>query len=286
MKKIGLKKIALVGCLLAVGACSRIDNGYVGIEVNQYGSDRGVQQEVLGPGTYMTGINTSIYEYPSYTVNYVYSKSADEGKAADESVTFQAKGGVAINADFGIAYHVEKANVPVVFQKYHEGIESITAVPLRNTVRDSLNAVAGEMSFEDIANDIPGFMVKVNTEVQRRALLNGITVESVSNIGKFRWPPAIEASINAQLQAKMDTITSQNQLQKTQADAAKRIANSAADLQIATNEAQATAIRGQALAKNPEILQQMWIEKWDGRVAQNQFGPGTGVQVQLPKLGQ
>jgi regulator of protease activity HflC (stomatin/prohibitin superfamily) len=106
-------------------------------------------------------------------------------------------------------------------------------------------------------------------------------VELLSNVGAFHWPEAIQASINAQQQAKMDAITSQNQLQKTQAEAAKRIANSDADLKIASNEAQATVIRGQALAKNPEILQQMWIEKWDGKLPVYQLGSGLSTQFQF-----
>jgi regulator of protease activity HflC (stomatin/prohibitin superfamily) len=156
--------------------------------------------------------------------------------------------------------------------------------PLRNLIRDSLNEVAGQASFEEISNDIPGFMVKVNTELAKRAAPNGLSVELLSNVGAFRWPPQIQTSINAQLQAKMDAITSQNQLQKTQADAAQRVANSDADLKIAANEAQATVIRGQALAKNPEILQQMWIEKWDGKLPQNQIGSSGSMFMQIPSL--
>jgi len=163
-------------------------------------------------------------------------------------------------------------------------MEDITAGPLHNLLRDSLNDTAGELTFEDIANDIPAFMVKVNNLVKQRALANGVTVESVSDIGRFRWPDAIQNSINAAQQAKLDAITSQNQLQHTQAEAAKRVAESDANLKIAANDAQATILRGQALAKNPEILQQMWIEKWNGQQPIYQLGNGTSTQIQLPKL--
>jgi regulator of protease activity HflC (stomatin/prohibitin superfamily) len=280
-----VRKFAIAGILLALAACSKVQTGYVGVEVNQYGSDRGVQNNVLGPGSYFTGWNTSIYEYPTFTQNYAYTKSMNEGKAADESITFQAKGGIAINADFGINYHVDSANVPTVFQKYHKDMEDITDGPLHNLVRDSLNDVAGEMSFEDIANNIPDFMTKVNTLLKTRAAANGITVESLSDIGKFRWPDAIQNSINAAQQAKLDAITSQNQLQHTQAEAAKRVAESDADLKVAANDAQATILRGAALAKNPEILQQMWIEKWNGQLPTYQLGGGSSSLIQLPSAG-
>jgi regulator of protease activity HflC (stomatin/prohibitin superfamily) len=279
-----MKKLLLIALVFMLGACTRVGAGFVGVQVDNYGSDRGVQNKVLGPGSYFTGWNTTVYEYPTFTENYVYSKAPEEGHPADESITFQAKGGVAINADFGIAYHINPDNAPLVFQKYHKDLNGITDGPLRNLIRDSLNEVAGGMSFEDISNNIPEFMTKVNQELSKRAAPNGLSVELLSNVGAFRWPEAIQASINAQQQAKMDAITSQNQLQKTQADAAKRIANSDADLKIATNEAQATAIRGQALAKNPEVLQQMWIEKWNGQLPVYQLGGGSSTQIQLPAI--
>jgi regulator of protease activity HflC (stomatin/prohibitin superfamily) len=280
-----MKKLFLVIAVLFLAACSKVQTGYVGVEVNQYGSDRGVQQQTLGPGSYFTGWNTTIYEYPTFTQNYAYTASMNEGKKIDESITFQAKGGIAINADFGINYHVDATNVPVVFQKYHKDMEDITDGPLRNLVRDSLNDVAGEMSFEDIANDIPAFMAKVNKLLKDRAMANGITIESLSDIGKFRWPDAIQNSINAAQQAKLDAITSQNQLQHTQAENAKRISNADADLQIAQKSAQATAIRAEALSKNPEVLQQMWIEKWDGHLPQYQIGGNSASLIQLPNVG-
>lgn len=279
-----MKKLLLIALVFVLGACSKVETGFVGVQVDMYGSDRGVQAKVLGPGRYFTGWNTTVYEYPTFTENYVYSKAPEEGHPADESITFQAKGGVAINADFGVAYHISPDNAPLVFQKYHKDLDGITMGPLRNLIRDSLNEVAGDMTFETISNDIPAFMNRVNGELAKRAAPNGLSVELLSNVGAFRWPPAIQDSINAQQQAKMDAITSQNQLQKTQADAAKRIANSDADLKIAANEAQATAIRGAALAKNPEIIQQMWIEKWNGQLPTYQLGGNSSNLIQLPSV--
>jgi hypothetical protein len=280
-----MKKLLLIAMVFMLGACTKVGAGFVGVQIDNYGSDRGVQAKVLGPGSYFTGWNTTVYEYPTFTENYVYSKAANEGHAADESITFQAKGGVAINADFGIAYHIDADKAPVVFQKYHKDLEGVTDGPLRNLIRDSLNEISGEMSFEDISGNIPGFMAKVNAELTKRAAPNGLSVELLSNVGAFRWPDAIQAGINAQQQAKIDAITSQNQLQKTQAEAAKRVANSDADLKVAANDAQATILRGAALAKNPEILQQMWIEKWKGDVPTYQMGGGSSTMIQIPNVG-
>lgn len=278
-----MKKLLLISSVLALAACSKVETGFVGVQVDMYGSDRGVQAKVLTPGRYFTGWNTTVYEYPTFTENYVYSKAPEEGHPVDESITFQAKGGAVINADFGIAYHISPDNAPLVFQKYHKDLDGITMGPLRNLIRDSLNDVAGEMTFEDISNDIPKFMTKVNLELVKRATPNGLSVELLSNVGAFRWPNSIQDSINAQQKAKSDAITSQNELQKTQADNAKRIANADAEVQIAQKDAEATAIRGAAQAKTPEFLiQQAWIQRWDGRLPVNVYGDPSKLMFTVP----
>lgn len=71
---LGLLAIGLAGC------GQRVKPGYVGIPVSQYGSNAGVQTQVLGVGSYYEPIGTTIYEYPVFTNTYTYSKSANEGQ--------------------------------------------------------------------------------------------------------------------------------------------------------------------------------------------------------------
>src|SRR5271154_6324192 len=86
-------------CFLS--ACDNVQSGYVGVKVNKYGDDRGVQNEVLGPGRYYTGLNTDIVEFPTFIQTVIWTKNPNEGKPVDESITFQSKEGTVINADFG-----------------------------------------------------------------------------------------------------------------------------------------------------------------------------------------
>ena len=80
MKKITMLALLLIAALLA--GCSSIDvkPGYAGIKVNLKGADKGVAQEILTTGNYWIGWNTEIYQYPTFTLNYTWSASANEGK--------------------------------------------------------------------------------------------------------------------------------------------------------------------------------------------------------------
>jgi regulator of protease activity HflC (stomatin/prohibitin superfamily) len=252
--------------LLVLVACERVPVGYVGVKVNKYGSDAGVQNQVLGPGgPYFTGLNTDIYTFPTFTQNYVWTASEHEGKAQDESISFQSKEGTNINADFGITYHINPVNVPTVFQKYRMGLDEITDLYLHNMVRDALVEEAGAFTLDDISSNKATFMKKVNQNLISRAAAAGITVELLSTIGNFRYPQAIIDGMNLKMVAMQKTIQSENEVAQTRAEAQKRVVNSMADVTVAQNEAQAIELRGAALAKNPEVLTQMWIKKWDGK---------------------
>lgn len=250
----------------ALGACTRVPAGYVGVKVEKYGSNSGVQKEALGVGTYFTGWNTEVYTFPTFTQNYVWTHSANEGKAADESISFQTADGPSINADFGITYHINPDDVPRVFQKYQRGIDEITDIFLRNMVRDALNEIAGSMSLDTISTNKAKFMDAVNVMVIKNAAASGITVERISLVGNFRYPEQIQQAMNAKMAATQRAMQIENEVASTKAEAEKAVVKSAAEVQVATNEAKAMALRGEAIRANPQILQQAWIDKWDGHV--------------------
>lgn len=75
------KQTAAIAMLLALTACEKVPPGSVGIKVNNMGGDKGVQDEVLAPGWYWVGFTKTLYTFPTYMQNYVWSKSATEGSA-------------------------------------------------------------------------------------------------------------------------------------------------------------------------------------------------------------
>lgn len=264
MKKIFLSVLTLVMALFLSGCGNTVQTGYVGIKVEKYGDNRGVQNEILGPGRYYIGPNTDIYTYPTFTKTETWTKSLHEGKGVDESISFSTKGGVPVNADFGVSFHITKENVPIVFQKYREGLDQISDTFFRNMVRDSLNEVAGSITPDDILNDKAAFMKAVNADLTKRAAPSGITVEGLSAIGNFRWPAEIEAAMTAKITATQKAIAIENQLRSTEAENKKQIANAETALKVSELEAQATAVKGKALSQNPQYIEQLRIEKWNG----------------------
>ena len=128
--------LALIVCISAfLTSCHEyVPAGNVGIKVYMYGSNKGVDNEVLGPGKYWIGMNEALYLFPTNQQNYVWTASKDEGKSTDESFSFQTADGLSIGTDVGVSYQINPNKVSVLFQKYRGGLDEITNVHLRNAV--------------------------------------------------------------------------------------------------------------------------------------------------------
>ncbi|WP_253948967.1 SPFH domain-containing protein, partial [Pseudomonas aeruginosa] len=128
-------------CLLAVLAgCSKVPAGNVGVIVNLYGSEKGVETREVGTGRYWVGVNEELYLFPTFTQTETWG--------GEEAISFQTVEGMKVGGAVGITYSVSPDKVTTLFQKYRAGIEEITNKFLRNMVRDAFNDVASKLPVE------------------------------------------------------------------------------------------------------------------------------------------
>ena len=267
MKKFMLfMMIALVA--LGVTGCgwSSIDPGHVGVKVNKMGGDKGVEDKILENGWYWTGVTYQIYEYPVFQQNLQWSKSSTEGKKIDQSITFQCDG-MQINADIGCIFTLNKEKIPVLFQKFRQGIEEISDGYLRQIVRDALNRKAAGMKIEQMYGNLSDFMTGVTTEVQREVSPLGIEIQNIT-IGEVRLPAPVLEAINAKITATQNAIKVENELRESQAKAKKdvAVAEGEAAATLACAKAEADSNRMVSASISPELVRYKAIEKWDGKL--------------------
>lgn len=247
----------MLGVVFLMTGCDNVPAGHVGVQVEKYGDDRGVNVEVKSPGRYFNGPNVDMFLFPTFTQSHVW-----DSNKVDESFTFQTIEGLSVNTDLGISYFIAPENAAKVFQKYRKGVEEITSIYLRAMVRDALNIAGASVAVEDAyGKGKAALQQAVEDDVRRRAAEVGVTVEKVYFVNQMRLPEAVMRSINGKIAATQIAQQKENELRAAEADAAKAIA-------LARGEAEAARIRGEALRANPQILEQMAIEKWDGKLPQ------------------
>lgn len=262
-----MKKIAIVALLLALTGCSieKVPVGNVGIKVDLYGSDKGVQAQQVGPGRYWLSLNQDIYLFPTFTQTRTWTAENNE------YISFQSKEGMAVSTALGITYHVDPDKVATLFQKYRKGIDEITDLYIHNMVRDGFVELGSMMAIEDIYGNKKADLVSaVQDRVSKQVAPIGLIVEKVYLIGAMRLPNQVETGINAKIAATQMAERRHNEVAQTEAEAQKEVAKANGDAQArlvnAEAEAKALALRGQALKDNPGLVQLNAIEKWDGHL--------------------
>jgi len=258
MRKRELAALTLLAVSLA--ACTRVTPGNVGVRVDQYGSNAGVDRQALGVGTYFTGPGVSIYEYPISTQTYTWTKSTEEGKPTNEEFAFQDRSGLIVAGDVSVAYHVDPAKAPVLFQKYRMDMEGIIAGPLRNQIRSAVVNAASNMSIEEIYGPRKGELVAAaERKVQDYFAPSGLVIEQLFWAGPIRIPDNILTQINAKIHNEQEAQAAVANEQTVEANAKSTMIKAQAD-------ADSMRVKAEAIAKNPALVSYEWVQKWDGKM--------------------
>lgn len=259
--------LAFLGGFGALSSCSKVPAGHVGVKVYLLGGAKGVDTEELGAGRYFIGINEDLFLFPTFTQNYVWTKDPADKSIEDESITFQTREGLSVNADVGISYSVRPDKVNTIFQKYRRGVEEITDTYLRNMVRDALVTESSTLPIESIYGEGKAeLMSSVESSVREQTDGLGFNIERIYWIGNIRLPDIVTASLNSKIEATQRAQQRQNEVAEARAEAEKEIEKAKGKAQSIFIQAEAEAKSNEIISKSltPELVQYKAIDKWSG----------------------
>ncbi len=224
--------------------CSeRIDAGYEGIRVKLYGSDKGVQDVSLVTGrVWYNPVTESVYEFPTYvqTVNY-------------DNFTVNAKDGSVFTVDPTLSLRVSQGNSPKIFIKYRKPISEILNHTLVNHIKDVYRIEFNKYSTDSIISNREKFEAGVQNKMVKFLDAEGFILEQLTS--GIQYPESITQAINAKNAAIQKAQQAENELKFVEANAKKLIVQAEA-------EAKANELKQRTLS--PLLIQQQFIEKWDG----------------------
>lgn len=262
MKKLFIIFIALSTMFIS-GCWQRIDAGYVGVKVDLLGSERGVQQQEVGVGRHFLTWNEEIYRFPTFNQLHIYEKP----------FTFQTADSMRIKANIGVEYYIDPSKVTTIFQKYRKGVEEITEINIKQNISDALIKAGAKMDVNSVAGEGKTILLdKVTQDVKDYFDPIGIKIVKLSWANDFDFPQQVVDSINAKIEASQKALLRENEIQQSKAEAQKAIEEAkgrAESVKLAAMaESEAIELRGEALRKNPEVLQLEAIGKWNGTLPQ------------------
>lgn len=245
MKKlITIAGVLFFTLLIWIFCTERIDAGYEGIKVKLYGSDKGVQDVSLVTGrVWYNPITESIYEFPTYvqTVNY-------------DGFTVNAQDGSVFSVDPTLSLRVAPGNSPRIFTKYRKKIDEILNFTLVNHIKDVYRIEFNKFSTDSIISNRERFEAGVQQKMIAFLEQEGFVLEQLTS--GIQYPETITQAINAKNAAIQKAQQAENELKVVEANAKKLIVQAEA-------EAKANELKQRTLS--PLLIQQQFIEKWDGK---------------------
>jgi regulator of protease activity HflC (stomatin/prohibitin superfamily) len=250
---------AVIATIILIMSCERIDAGHVGVKVNLYGSQKGVDgiTEVTGIVFY-NPLTTKVYEFPTFVQHKEYTK--------EESFTINSKDGSEFQVSPIVNYQVISDKVPFIFAKYRRNLEQIENGFLKTSVYDAFRIATNGYTADSLISNREGFELKVRSILEKQLKAEGFMIQQFTS--NLVYPKTFVDAINAKNNAVQQALKAENDVKTAEANAKIKVAkaegNAKAMLTNAKAEAEAYRLKQQTLTTL--LIQQQFIEKWDGKL--------------------
>ncbi|MDQ0214639.1 regulator of protease activity HflC (stomatin/prohibitin superfamily) [Oikeobacillus pervagus] len=235
----------------------KIPNGYVGVV---YSPNGGVQNETLDQGWHLVGLFDKVTRYPirMQTVNY-------------KNIQVATSDGKNITMDFAYNYSIQPDKVVSVFNKFGPvDVSVIEDSYLKTRFWDAgRKAIAKYSVIDTYGEKSSEAAVKIQEIFSEDVSDLGFIVDNLT-LGVPKPDKSTQAAINKRVEAAQELERKQIELKIAQAEAEKK-----------KIEAQGIAEYNEIIKKSisPEVIQNKWIEKWDGKMPK---ATGTNSLIQIP----
>jgi len=262
--------IAVVVLVFLMASCERIDAGHVGVKVNQYGDNKGVDDIVAVTGVvFYNPITTRIYEFPTFIQHKEYK--------GDNSFIVNSKDGSEFSVSPIMNYSVQRDKVPAIFAKYRRPLEDIEEGFLKTAVYDAFRLATNKYTADELISNRAVFEIEVRRLLDGQLLKEGFVINQFTS--NLIYPETFKRSIEAKNNAVQSALRAENEVKTAEAQAKIKVAtangNAQAMLTAAKAEAEANSLKQRTIT--PMLLQLEWINKWDGKL------PVYGTAPQLYK---
>lgn len=229
---------------LLATSCTRIDAGYEGILIKQYGTDKGVQDVSLVTGrVFYNPWTEDVEQYATYVQTIDY-----------DAFDVNAKDGSSFSVDPTLSFNIVEGNSPRIFKKYRKTLAEVSETTILNYVKDAFRLQMNKYTTDEIVSNRDKFESDVQKTLSDVLEKEGFRLEQLTS--GLQYPQTIVDAVNSKNKAVQEAMKVENELRVAEAQAKKMIVQAEA-------EKRANELKQQSLT--PLLIQQQFIEKWDGK---------------------
>ena len=240
-------------------SCERIDAGHVGVKVNQYGDNKGVDDVVAVTGmVFFNPFTTAIYEFPTFIQHKEYK--------GENSFIVNSKDGSEFNVSPIMNYSVQRDKVPAIFSKYRRPLEDIEEGFLKTAVYDAFRLATNKYTADELISNRAIFEVEVRRLLDGQLLKEGFIINQFTS--NLIYPETFKKSIEAKNNAVQAALRAENEVKTAEAQAKIKVATAEGNAQamLTSAKAEAESNRMKQVTLTPLLLQLEYINKWDGKL--------------------
>ncbi len=240
-------------------SCERIDAGHVGVKVNQYGDDKGVDDVVAVTGmVFYNPITTTVYEFPTFIQHKEYK--------GENSFVVNSKDGSEFSVSPIMNYSVQREKVPTIFSKYRRPLEDIEEGFLKTAVYDAFRLATNKYTADELISNRAVFEIEVRRLLDGQLLKEGFVINQFTS--NLIYPETFKKSIEAKNNAVQAALRAENEVKTAEAQAKIKVATAEGNAQamLTSAKAEAESNRLKQATLTPLLLQLEYINKWDGKL--------------------
>ena len=252
--------------------CTRVDSSEVGIKFNKLSlTDQGKLDATTVSGyVFYNPITTDVYTYETYMRSVDY-----------KPFRVKTKDGTEFTMDPMLNYNLERERAIDVFAKFRRPLEHIEATYIRNAIYDAYRIHANKYTADELMANQAKFEAEVKEALDSVLGAEGFYVAQFTSL--IDPPESLKKTINEKNQAVQSALKADNEVKKAEAEAKIAVANAEGDARAMRVRADAEAYYNRTISASlsERIVQEDWIEKWDGHLPQ--VSGGNTPLISIPK---
>lgn len=163
------------------------------------------------------------------------------------------------------------------------GLEYETRV-IQPAVEEVVKQVTAKYNAESLITKRPQVKADIEQEITSRLNVYNIKTDVIS-ITDFQFSPLFASAIESKVEAEQNALRAENDLRRIEVEArqleAQAVGLAKANIAEANGEAEAISIINEALAENPNYLEWLKTQEWDGKLPLVVGNGGTSF-IQIP----
>lgn len=241
--KKGILSIIPLGLLVFVQSICVIPSNTVGVK---YSALHGTSKDTLKEGVH----------FVTPFVDKIYKIDTTVQERTDDNVSVQTKDAQWAKMQVNVKYEVSKSNAFKVYKQY-KTMDALKDNIIGNYAQNAMNEVCSNYNIIDLLGDKRNEIINQATDILKQDLeKEGVTLKMLT-IKDLDAGKKIEKAISDEAVAKKQVETAKQKQEKARTEAETKLIE-------AEGEANANAVKTKALT--PEVLQEQWINKWDGKL--------------------